>query len=219
MAIPVLLHVASASQALPLGVGLIARGRPLPAPVRWVLVWCAVNLASDASLLWLAFARGENIWLLYVTTPASGATALWALSGWQSNEFWRVSYRAGVVILLVVAVAVAVTVPQSTMFDQLVAPLHDLVVLVAALHTLVHLTLRSSMAITQEEWFWITLGMALYFAASVAIRPFAQALVVSQPDWVRAAYLVRAGIQTLAFTLVAWGVFWPSYSRRFGGHS
>ena len=47
MPIPLILHLAAASPALALAAALIVRGRPQPAPVRWVLLWCALLLASD----------------------------------------------------------------------------------------------------------------------------------------------------------------------------
>ena len=219
MPIPLILFVAAASPALALVAALTTRGRPQPAPVRWMLLWCVLLLISDALFLFAAFTVGQNLALLPVLVPASSAAALWALSGWQPNDFLRLTYRLTIVALLVATAVLLFTLRPGPLFDQFLAPLHNLVVLAAALHTLVHRTLIEESPITREDWFWITLGMSLYFAASVAVRPFAQATVATHPDWVRAAYEVRAGITTLAFTLVAWGIAWPTYRRRFGGQS
>jgi hypothetical protein len=219
MAIPPLLFAASLSQAFPLLAAATRRGRPVPTPARWILAWCALGLATDLISLVVAFEQGENEWLQYLAVPLGSAFVLWGLSGWQANELFRLAYRLAIPALaLATIVALLVSHPEP-LFDQVVAPFHALVLLAAALHTLLHRTLRSAGTIAREPWLWIGLGLSLYFAGSVAIRPFAQALLGSHPDWVRQAWLARAWTTILAFVLITIGTLCPLFRPASGGRS
>jgi hypothetical protein len=105
------------------------------------------------------------------------------------------------------------------LFEQVVSPIHALVLLAASLHTLVHRAVGAEGAIAREHWFWMGLGLSLYFAASVAIGPFAQALLASNIAWVRQAYIARAWTSVLAFVLITTGVLCPHFRRGSGGRS
>lgn len=219
MAIPAVLYAASLSQALPLLAALTRRGRPLPTPARWILAWCARGLATDLLSLVVAFAQGENEWVQYLAVPLGSAFVLWGLSGWQADELFRLAYRLAIPALAL-ATMVALLVPHpEPLFDQVVAPFHALVLLAAALHTLLHRALRSEGTIARETWLWIALGLSLYFAGSVAIHPFAQALLGSKPEWVRQAWLARAWTTILAFGLITTGILCPLFRRASGGPS
>ena len=47
MAIPLLLHVASASQALPIVAAALVGGRHLPVPHRRLAIWCCLLVLLD----------------------------------------------------------------------------------------------------------------------------------------------------------------------------
>lgn len=219
MAIPTVLYAAALSQAFPLLAVLTRRGRSAPTPARWIVAWCALGLGTDLLSLVVAFEQGQNEWLQYVAVPLGSALVLWGLSGWQSNELLRLAYRLAIPTLAVATLAAMRVSQAEPLFDQVVAPFHALVLLAAALHTLVDRTLRSAGTIAREPWLWIGLGLSLYFAGSVAIRPFAQALLGSHPDWVRQAWLARAWTTILAFALITTGILCPHFRQASGGHS
>ena len=219
MQYPTVLYAASVSQALPLVAGWIRRGRPLPAPAWFVLVWCAVLLATDALSIGVAWAQGDNLWLQYVAVPIQSGLILWALSGWQSHEVFRLAYRIAIPVLAAATAAALLIRPPEQMLDEVVAPFHALVLLGASLHTLLDRALRAEGAIGWQPWFWIGLGLALYYASSVAIGPFAQALLKTDVAWVRQAYLARAWISIFAFVLITTGILCPLFRRASGGRS
>lgn len=219
MQYPMVLYAASVSQALPLVAGWMRWGRPLPAPARFVLVWCGVLLATDVLSIAVARAQGHNLWLQYAAVPIESGLILWALSGWQSHEVFRLAYRIAIPVLAA-ATAVALLIrPPEQMLDEVVAPFHALVLLGASLHTLLDRALRAEGAIGWQPWFWIGLGLSLYYASSVAIGPFAQALLASNVAWVRQAYLARAWISIFAFVLITTGILCPLFRPASGGRS
>lgn len=219
MALPVALHVAAATQLLPLAAGLTRWGRPVPAPARWVLAWCAVLAVTDLVSLAVALVEGENLWLQYFAVPLGSTLILWGLSEWQLSDLMRLAYRLTIPTLVLASAAVFLTRGPAPLFDEVVGPFHALVLLAASLHTVVHRALRSDRTILGESWFWIGLGLSLYFAASVAIGPFAQALLVSNVDWVRQAYIARAWTSVLAFVLITTGILCPLFRPASGGRS
>ena len=219
MAIPAVLHVASMSQALPVGAVLARRGRLRPAPVVWVAAWCVVLLLSDAGLLLIARWEGNNLWVRYIALPAESTLALWTLSYWQVHDLLRLAYRLAIPLLLVATALTLAFSDSSRHFDEFMAPLHALVLLTAALHTLVHRAIRTEGSITRESWFWVSLGMSLYFGSAVALQPFNSALLATHMDWVRAAYLTHAWVEIVAFALITVGVLCPPYQGPFGGRS
>jgi len=219
MAIPVALHLAAGSQLLPLAAALTPWGRPLPAPARWVLAWCGVMAATDLASLAVTLAHGENLWLQWGAVPLASALALWALAGWQRGELLRLVYRLAIPALALATLAVLLLFDPRSTFDEVVAPFHALVLLAASLHTLLARSLRAPGAIGGEPWFWMGLGLSLYYAASVAIGPFAQALLVANVEWVRRAYIARAWVVVLAFVLITTGVLCPLFRRPSGGPS
>jgi hypothetical protein len=219
MQYPAVLYAASLSQALPLVARWMRRGRHLPAPVRFVLGWCAVLLMTDVLSIVIAREQGDNLFLQYAAVPIESGLILWALSGWQSHGVFRLAYRLAIPVLAAATAAVLIISPPEQASEELVAPFHALVLLAASLHTLLDRALRANGAIAEEPWFWVGLGLSLYYASSVAIGPFSQALLSSNVDWVRRAYLARAWTDIFAFALITTGILCPLFRRASGGPS
>jgi hypothetical protein len=219
MAIPAVLHAAAASQLGPLLGALAWWGRRPPIALRWILVWCALLVLGDALYLATAYAQGHNLWLQYVTEPAQATAALWALALWQNHFTLALAQRLAIPLLVLVTAGTAAFAPGVPSFDLFLAPLYALVLLAAALTTLLRRALTSEGHLLRQDWFWASLGIALYAGVDVAVQPFAQALVVPHPDWVRQVYLAKAWIDILAFGLVTVGVLCPRFLHRSSGRS
>jgi len=219
MPFPAVLYAAALSQTLPPIAALTRWGRPVPVPARWVLAWCGLLVVTDAISLAVNVAHRQNLWLQYGAVPLGSALVLWALSQWQLNEVLRLAYRLAIVVLVVATIAALLVLRPEPMFEQVVEPFHALVLLAASLNTLLHRAVRTTGSIAGEHWFWIALGLSLYFAASVSIGPFAVALLASNVDWVRQAYIARAWTGVLAFVLITTGIVCPLFRRESGGRS
>jgi hypothetical protein len=205
--IPPIVHVAAASQALPVFAALRFRFQ-LPRARRWILLWAGLQVCLDGFHLLAAELIGSSAWLRIFATPVSDAILLWALSIWQVHAFPRLAVR--IIILVYVATWVSVTWWEGFAdFGTYSEPLHSVVLLAVLLYTLVSRSAAATESITRSDWFWITLGLSLYFALGVALGPFSRVFFPSNPELVRQAYLFKAGADILAFVLVAVGMLCP----------
>ena len=71
--------------------------------------------------------------------------------------------------------------------------------------------------VTRQDWFWVTLGVSLYFGLRVALPPFAAMLITSHQELVRLAYLLQAWADIVVFLLIARGIWCPLPQARSGG--
>ena len=206
MAIPLIAHVQVASQGLPIVAVLALWGRRAPAPYARLALWCLFLVASDILDLIVALLRGNNQFTTYVVLPAEVALTLWVLSSWEKSPGRsRLATVVAVLMALAVGGALLLTNPAET-FDRWVAPALALIALMAALAMLLRLVLTSQQLLTGQDWFWITLGMALFWVLSVPLPPFADAILPTNERWVHIAYYSRACIVILSFLLMTWGV-------------
>ena len=111
MAIPVLLYVASASQALPIAAAALVGGRPLPVPHRRLALWCCLLVLLDVGDLAVGASTGNNLWTAYLTLPVELGMTLWILSSWQSPRWARAYMLAVPIVGATVAMALLLTDP------------------------------------------------------------------------------------------------------------
>ena len=214
---PLVLYAAAASQMLPLLAAFRHRTR-LPAARLWALAWCAMMLISDAVQIWLRGDAGNNNrWSQMLAIPIQNAIMLWTLSLWQRQPVSRLAFRIAIPLFLVAMIAVVPALRDHGLFDTVARPFQALLLLAAALHTLIANAARDPGGVTRQDWFWITLGASLYFGLRVALPPFAAALMQSNMELVRLAYLVQAWADIAVFLLIARGIWCPLPQARSGG--
>jgi hypothetical protein len=216
--IPWVLHAAALAQALP-PVAALRLGTRLPPARRWVVAWCLVMLASDAAQLWARGAEGNNnnLWVQYIAVPLYNVIMLWALSLWQEHPVSRLAFRIAIPIFIAALVTLMSIVGWSAAYSTVAAPFQSLLLLASALYTLVRNAVRDPGGVTRHDWFWVTLGVSLFYGLRVALPPFAAMLVATHPDLVRMAYFVQAYADIAAFLLIARGILCPLPPARFGG--
>ena len=214
---PLVLYAASASQVLPLLAGLRHRTR-LPAVRVWVLAWCASVLASDLMQIWVRGHSGnDNRWAQILAVPIQNAIMLWTLSLWQRHAVSRLAFRIAIPLFLVAVFALVPALRDKPTFETVARPFQGLLLLAAALYTLVSNAARDPGGVTRQDWFWVTLGTSLYFGLRVALPPFAAVLMQSNMELVRLAYLVQAWADIAVFALIARGIWCPLPQARSGG--
>ncbi len=199
------MHMAALSQALPPIAAGLRRSRS-PAH-QAIVLGCAVSIAGDAIQLLLAMQNINNFWVSYTFTPLVGAAFLFGLAAWQLTYLERLTLRLAIPIYVVAHFALALLTEDLRDFSRFAAPLHSLIILVAALWTLVRRSFApSEQPHLQSDWFWVAGGLAIYGAASAAFGPVASILMRDRIDLVVAAVNVRAAFHILSFAAIAWGV-------------
>jgi len=214
---PLILHVAALSQALPV-LAALRHGRRIPAVRLWTVAWCVALMVGDGLQLWLRGSNGtNNLWLRAAGAPIQNAIMLWTLSLWQRDAVSRLAFRIAIPLFLVTLVALSRTVGATTTFDTVTGPFQALLVLASALYTLVRNAASDPEGVTRHDWFWVTLGVSLYFGLRVALPPFASFLMDTHVELVRLAYFVQAGADIAVFLLIARGIWCPLPQLRSGG--
>lgn len=218
--IPPVLYAASLSQALPV-LAAARYGPRLPPARKWVALWCVAMLASDAAQLWLRGIDGtdHNLWVEYVVVPLHNAIMLWTLSLWQPDPVSRLAFRVAIPLHLLALAALIPAVESAAAFNQFTRPFQSLVLMAASLYTLVRRASAEPDRVTSRDWFWVTLGTSLFFSIRVALPPFVELMLRTNPEVTRLAYLVSAWMDIGAFFLIARGMVCPLPQTHSGGSS
>lgn len=199
------MHASALAQALPpIAAGLRRSHSPAH---QAIVLGCAVSIAGDALQLLLAMQNINNFWVSYTVTPLAGAAFLFGLAAWQLTYLERLTLRLAIPIYVVAHFTLALLTEDLRHFSRYAAPLHSLIILIAALWTLIRRSFASSeQPLLQSDWFWVAGGLAIYGATSAAFGPVASILMRDRIDLVVAAVNVRAAFHILSFVAIAWGV-------------
>lgn len=210
--LPRLVLAAALSPLVPVLV-LLWRGASDPAR-RWLLAACLLSLVIDALMLSLMLQGHNNHWVSYLLTPFFGAALLLALACWQRTETARTALQVAAVLLLVAAALLTLLLEDTASFSRYASPLRSLLVLAAALWTLLsHLRAELEPGLWRAERLWVPLGLALYSSVSAAYFPVASLLARVDPALVQPALRLKSLLVVLAFCLVGWGVLWKTPAR------
>ena len=158
---------------------------------------------GDVGQYWASRTQSNNLWINYIAIPTEDVLVLWTLSFWQSHPLLKLALRAAIPVFVLVWVAMVLGIEDVDSFSYLTMPFAALVMLGASLYTLVSNTLAEEGKVTERDWFWITLGLSLYFALFTSIWPFSRAYIAERPDLVRLAWTTRAWGDVLALILIA----------------
>ena len=208
MRIPLLLYLGAAAEAAPL-VAAAAVRRPQRGARLWILAWSGVLISADALQLWLALHGVRSLWVGYIGTVA-GALVLWALSYWQTGPTGRLTLRVATVLFLVVWVILTVAVEDTSSFSRAGKPMANVVCLVAAAYTLLARSFRSGAELLDQDWFWVSAGLALYFAIWSAVDLMRALLFGPAPELMIRLLEVGMVLNIVAFLAIARGVTCPA---------
>ncbi|MEO6067001.1 MAG: hypothetical protein ABIQ41_03330, partial [Gemmatimonadales bacterium] len=165
MKIPWIISTAAWVQALP-AVAVIVR-RNLSRPVLWIAAGALVTVVGDLISLVVARETGNNHWVTYTVTPLTGGAYLLGLAEWQPSYLERLTLRLSVLPFAAAYLALVFFVEDMTTFSEFSGPFFALVILGAALWTLLRRAFQPSInSITRADWFWVAFGLALYGATT-----------------------------------------------------
>jgi hypothetical protein len=162
---------------------------------------------------------GNNHWIGWFTQPAEVILTLWLLLPWQPLPGLRRLYVTSIPLFGALSALVLVLTDPHVSYERWVLPCQALVALAAALQTGVMLALRSPDLLTEQDWFWICSGLALFWISAIPIVPFSEAYMKTHLELVRNVLMARAMLIPIAFALMTWGVLCKRPSRVLPGPS
>jgi hypothetical protein len=210
-------YAAWIAQLLPPLAALRYRGR-LPTARRWIAIWTLMLFVWDGASLLMAQGAQRNLWLWYVVAPLADCVMLWTLSLWQQHPVARLTYRSAIPIFVAVWIGLVVGIERTDAFSLFAFPFEGVVLLVASLYTLVSRALNEEQGVTARDWFWISLGLSLYYASGAALQPFAR-MLSEHRELVTLAYQTKAWADLTASILIARGMLCPLPPVHSGGFS
>jgi len=196
-------YTAIAMEAGPILGGIAAR-TGFAGPRLWVGAWCFIALALDATMA--TFGHTNNLWVTYLVGPTMGSVALHALARWQRDDVARITLWLMIPIALAVWFVALLRFEDPESYSLLVDPMYDVLCLGAALFTLGHRGLREEAPLPRQDWFWISVGFAVYYGKAAAASPLAAALVATRPDLVLSALTLMAATDIVAYLLILKGI-------------
>jgi hypothetical protein len=184
-----------------------------------VLVWASILLLANALALLLAFQGRNNHWLVYLSTPLMGTAVIAAMTGWQLREAGRLVLRVLLPLYLIAWTVIVLTVEDIRTFSLLAGPFSSLLLLVTISVTFVTRSLQSLDPLTRQDWFWVCIGMLIFYGVDAGYPPVALLLGRSRPDLLDTAAQARAGSILAAMITVSWGLLCPTTLPQSGGSS
>jgi hypothetical protein len=218
MRIPLILYLAWGSTALPVVAGLWGGWRT-SAPRTAVWVWALLMVLLNGLGLLLALRNVNNHWLIYLSAPLNGVAVIAAMIGWQSGETGRLGFRILLPLYLVAWTLIVFIVEDIRTFSLVAAPFSSLVLLIAISATFVVRSIQSLEPLTKQDWFWVCIGMLIFYGVDAGFPPVALLLGRSRPDLLSAAAEARAATIIAAMLTVSWGLLCPTTLPQSGGSS
>lgn len=202
-------------EGLPVLVVILRKSRK-PAHL-WIASGFALTFLADLAGTWMAYHQTHNQWLGFLVAPPIIAMFLLGLGSWQLSYVERIALKVTSLLTLVTLSTLTLTVENLAGFSRFTGPLGGLILLVAALWTMLRRSFGPAIeAHTRTDWFWVSLGLALYAISSGAYEPVAAALMDERIDLVYLVLKVRMVIYILGFLSITWGLLRPWPMRHSG---
>lgn len=199
---------ATLAQLLPL-FAVVPRWRQAPEVRRWVAAWCLVFFLSDVLQLAVSRLRYTNLWLFMFINPIEDGLILWILSYWQVTPVARLAMRMAIPLVIVTYLVIAIATGEHRTYQAFAGPFRALVVLSATLFTLISRIAARPEGAPNRDWFWVTLGVALYYGLHVATEPIVSALGTTDRMVMIRIFSVKAIFDVVAFILIWRGMRCP----------
>jgi hypothetical protein len=218
MRIPLILHIAWASTVLPVLAGLWGGWRSSASRTA-VWIWALVLVLANVLGLLLAMRGVNNHWLGYLSTPLNGVAVIVALIGWQVREAGQLVLRILLPLYLLAWTVIVFAVEDMTTFSLVAGPFSAFLLLSTVSATFVTRSMHSLDPLTRQDWFWISIGLLIFYGIETGYPPVALLLGRSRPDLLLAAIQARAAVVIAAMLTVSWGLLCPTTLPQSGGSS
>ena len=221
MKIPLVVWIAVWCQLLPLAAAL-ARPRWLRGPRVGVALWLVLLLLNDATSWtwshWLLL--GNNHVVSYVFMPIQGVVVLWAIAQWQVRPLLHLTVRLCIPLLLVWWTVDILFLEDLSSFSVIGSPVASLLTLAAAMLAIVTRARDTEVPVLRQDWLWILIGLASFFATSATVTIVSGAAIASGEYALAVrASILKASIDIIAFVMMTGGFLWAPRQTSSGDSS
>ncbi|MEO8030876.1 MAG: hypothetical protein ABJC74_07785 [Gemmatimonadota bacterium] len=212
----VVAYASNASELLPPLAILLKQSRQ-PARLK-VGLFCLFLFLFDMLLIAFRHVGSQgNLWLTYFFHPVEVLLGAWLLSDWQVKPGARrvLGYLVSVYLVAVIGLTVLVELPDT--FSLITGSLSGVFMLCLALFTLVTNGLAEPGELRRRDWFWLCLGLAVYFSAETGVEPLQRFLIGTDVQAFIRILMASLIVQMTAMLLITRGMMCPV--RPFGQDS
>ena len=211
-------NVASFSYALP--VAASAHAGRLSSPLKLIVLYSAATLAEALLLTYLSNVDRVNLWLVHAYTPFEATVLLLAMSRWQVRELARTTVMLSIPTFLVLWAALSLTAESLAEFPQYVKSVEAILLVAVAAFTLVTRSRNLVVPIGRQPWFWVTVGVMIYFAFLAILNPMSNALLRRDANvLLMGVYQVNAALIIVHNILFVWAIRCQQQQANSGGSS
>jgi len=189
---------AGLTYAIPLAAALRSGIGSLPAPLRVVSIYVAVTLVESCVMTWLSIRSIENLWLIHIFTPVGVFLLLLAFARLQVHELARTMILAMIPLFLITWAFLLVTSDSLADFPVYGRTVSALLIVAVAAYTLLVLSQHALTAVTSQPWFWLTVGLLVYFPYLVMLNPLSSALHGRSEELLFTLYRVNAALMIVS---------------------
>lgn len=212
----VLPNLAIFSHALP--VATAWRARKLSLPLRLIVIYSAVALVEGLIMSYLSSRNEVNLWLIHIFAPFEAAILLYALSRWQARELARIAVVLCIPVFLLLWGGLTIARESLEQFPQYVKTVEAILLVAVAAYTLVSRSRTLIHPISQQDWFWVCIGIMIYFSMLAVLNPVAN-LLLEHDSMVllMAVFEVNAALIILHNLFFAWAIRCQQQQLNSGG--
>ena len=180
--------------------------RPRSLTINLLAVFFALSLTEDLGGGWWIALHGNNLWLGYFEAPLNAALVLWSFVPWQRSGTIRLAIRISVVLYAVACVALILTAERPTEFGTYSYPIQSLLILGAAVYTLVTRARSTDEPLVRQDWFWICIGWCIAHLFTLASYPILNTFLrAGDMRALRHATDIRIGASGIGLLCIAFG--------------
>lgn len=212
----ILPDLAILSFAIPMLAGF--RARRLSLSLRLIVIYSVAALAEGLVMWYMSATNQTSLWLIHIFGPFEATILLYALSRWQIRELARLTIVLCIPAFLLLWGSLTVTTESLEKFPQYVKTVESILLVAVSAYTLVSRSRSLAEPLAQQDWFWVCVGLLVYFSMLAVLNPVAN-LLLEQDSMVllMAVFEVNAALIIVHNILFAWAIRCQQQQMNSGG--
>lgn len=183
------------------------RARRLSLPLRLIVIYSAAALAEGLVMWLLSEQNRPSLWLIHVFGPFEATILLYAMSQWQLRELPRLTIVMCIPAFLLLWGGLTLTTESLEKFPQYVKTVESILLVAVSAYTLVSRSRSLVEPLAQQDWFWVCVGVMIYFSMLAVLNPVANLLLeLDSMVLLMAVFEVNAALIIVHNLLFAWAI-------------